>query len=76
MVHGMDIEVDFHRVTAAINGLTLRHGSLRAAARVLETPASYLCRLRAGKKRNPDAKLLKKLGLERVITYREARKRP
>lgn len=57
-------------VQTAIQRLVNRAGSLRAAARVLEIDAGYLCRLRAGDKVSPDDALLRKLGLRRVTTYR------
>lgn len=53
----------------AINALAGKHGSLRAAARVLRVDAGYLSRLRNGSKTEPSAALLRKLGLRRVVTY-------
>lgn len=46
-----------------------RHGSLRAAARVLQVDAAYLSRLRDGYKTDPGDALLRKLKLRRVVTY-------
>lgn len=54
----------------SINMLAQRHGSLRAAAKVLGINAGYLSRLISGEKKEPGAKLLKKLGLVRHVEYR------
>jgi hypothetical protein len=51
-----------------IEALTTKHGSLRAAARVLGVDPSYLLRLRDGSKTNPSDALLRKLKLRRVVT--------
>lgn len=53
-----------------INELAEQHGSLRAAARVLEVDAGYLSRLRSGEKDDPSAALLRKMSLRRTIVYR------
>jgi len=45
-------------------------GSLREAARRTGFDAGYLLRLRDGEKTNPSAESLKRLGLERVVTYK------
>ncbi len=55
-------------IAQRIDALTERHGSLRAAARVLNVSAGYLSRLRDGLKTNPSDQLLKKLGIKRVVT--------
>ncbi len=55
-------------IARRIDALTERHGSLRAAARVLKVDAGYLSRLRDGLKTNPSDRLLKKLGIKRVVT--------
>ena len=52
-----------------INQLVLRHGSLRAVARVTGINAGYLSRLRHGVKTNPAPKTLRALGLRRVVSY-------
>jgi len=49
--------------------LAEQHGSLRAAARVLECDAGYLSRLQSGEKDNPEDWLLRRMGLRRVVTY-------
>jgi len=53
----------------AINRLAEQHGSLRAAARVLNVDAGYLSRLQTGEKNNPSDSLLRKLKLKRKVTY-------
>ena len=49
--------------------MEIEYGGLRAAARVLDVSPSYLSRLRDGEKINPSNKILKKLGLKKVILY-------
>ncbi len=51
--------------------LTDRHISMRAAARVLKVDHAYLSRLATGEKDNPSDALLRKLGLRRIVTYKE-----
>lgn len=46
-----------------------QHGSLRAAARVLECDAGYLSRLQSGEKDNPEVWLLRRMNLRRVVSY-------
>ena len=53
-----------------IEELSVQHGSLRAAARVLQIDVSYLSKLKDGSKTNPSAKVLKKLGLRRIVEIR------
>lgn len=53
----------------AVDVLAKRHGSLRAAARVLNLTPAYLCRLRQGVKTEPSETVLRKLGLRRVVRY-------
>ena len=48
-----------------------RHGSLRAVARIFRVDVAYLSRLRTSVRYNPSDRLLKKLGLKRVVTYEE-----
>lgn len=55
-----------------INEFAKRHGSLHAAAKVLGVNVSYLTRLRNGEKTNPNARLLKKLGLKKVVKFEES----
>ena len=52
-----------------IDTLIAKHGSLRAAARVLKMTAAYLSRLHRGEKTNPSEKTLRKLGLRKVVHY-------
>lgn len=52
-----------------INELTLQHGSLRAAASVLQVDVGYLSRLASGEKKTPGAILLRRMGLRAVTTY-------
>lgn len=58
-----------------IGELVTQHGSLRAAARVLEVDAAYLWRLKSGEKDDPGETLLRRMGLRRVVSY-ERRKPP
>ena len=52
----------------SIAELVDKHGSVRAAARVLQVDSSYLHCLLHGKKNNPSAALLRKLGVRRIVT--------
>jgi hypothetical protein len=52
-----------------IDDLAEKHGSLRAAARVLQVDPGYLSRLRAGEKEWPSDELLRKLKLRRIVLY-------
>jgi len=49
--------------------LIAQHGSLRAAARVLECEPGYLSRLASGEKMNPGLGLLRRMGLRQIVTY-------
>ena len=53
-----------------IRELAEKHGSYRAAARVLGITHEYLHRLEAGDKTNPSDETLRKLGLRRIIYLR------
>lgn len=53
-----------------IRELIRQHGSLRAAARAIKMDHSYLFRLAVGEKTEPSEKVLRKLGLKRVVSYR------
>ena len=55
-------------LTERIDELVIRHGGLRAAARVLGIDPAYLSKLRQGKKTNPSTQLLRRLKLQRVVT--------
>ncbi len=57
-----------------IQELAKRHGSLRAAARVLQIDAGYLSRLQNGGKGNPSEDVLRKLDLRRVVTVTYVRR--
>lgn len=52
-----------------IDELVERHGSERAAARVVGMDCGYLHRLRHGEKTNPSDRTLRKLRLRMVLTY-------
>lgn len=56
-------------LTERIEELIAKHGSLRAAARVLECDAGYLSRLASGEKDDPGPVLLRRMGLRQVVTY-------
>lgn len=54
-----------------IDQLAQQHGSLRAAGRAIRVDAGYLSRLRDGTKDDPSKATLRKLGLQRVVSYYE-----
>lgn len=54
-----------------IDALIGKHGSMRAAARVLKIDHAYLWKLRNGQKDNPCKRLLKALGLKRVVIFED-----
>jgi hypothetical protein len=56
-------------LSARVIELERQHGSLRAAARFLECNPAYLYRLKIGCKTNPSDRMLRKLGLRRVVIY-------
>lgn len=56
-------------VRARVAELVKQHGGLRPAARVLRMTPQYLYRLGNGEKKNASAKVLRKLGLRRVVYY-------
>ena len=56
--------------------LAAQHGSLRAAARVLEVDVGYLSRLASGEKSDPGETLLRRMGLRQVVTYERTLLRP
>ena len=60
-------------ISQRIEELSAQHGSLRAAARALQLDVSYLSRLKDGAKTNPSTKVLKKLGLRRIVEIRYVR---
>jgi hypothetical protein len=58
-----------NRLQARIKELEAQHGGLNAAARVLKVDPGYLSRLASGEKDAPSNKLLRKLGLRRVVWF-------
>ena len=60
-----------NRLRERIEELIARHGSLRAAGRVLQIDPAYLSRLRSGEKNDPSDEVVRKLGLRRVVTYED-----
>lgn len=50
--------------------LVEQHGGVRRAARAIGLDAAYFIRLRDGGKKEPSAWVLRKMGLERVVSYR------
>jgi hypothetical protein len=57
------------RLRERIKELEAQHGGLNAAARVLKVDAGYLSRLASGEKDTPSDKLLRKMGLRRVVWF-------
>jgi nitrate reductase beta subunit len=55
-----------------VRELIAQHGGLRPAARAIRMTPQYLLRLGNGEKTNASAKVLRKLGLVRVVTYLRA----
>lgn len=53
----------------AVQSLVDRHGSLRAAARVIGVNYAYLSRLRNSQKIDPSDEVLRKIGLRRITVY-------
>lgn len=52
-----------------ITELCDQHGSLRAAARVLDVDPGYLSRIGSGESKNPGETLLRRMGLREITTY-------
>lgn len=52
-----------------VKELVERHGSLRAAGRVVQLDPAYLHRLASGEKAAPSKDVLQRLGLRRIVTY-------
>lgn len=65
---------DFVTIGTRTAELIARHGSYRAAARVLQIDSAYFWRLHTGEKTNPSDAVLKKLGLRKVTLYTRSRK--
>lgn len=57
-------------IPARIAQLVHKHGGLRVAALALQIDSGYLSRLARGQKTDPSPRVLKKLGLQRIVTYR------
>lgn len=49
--------------------LIVKHGSLRAVALILGIDHVYLSRLASGEKSNAGEKILRRMGLRKVVTY-------
>jgi len=59
-----------------IDTLIARHGSMRAAAEAIQVDVSTLSRLRSGERGEQiGEELLKRLGLERVVSFRRVKGR-
>lgn len=58
-------------VIKAAARLIKQHGSIRKAAEAIGIDYVYLHRLHTGEKTNPSDEVLRLLGLERVVTYRQ-----
>lgn len=56
-------------LTQRVGELVVRHGSLSRVARALEIDKGYLSRLWGGSKKQPSEKVLRKLGLIRVVKF-------
>lgn len=59
-----------------IRDKVLQHGSYRAAGAVLGFDGAYLLRLEKGGKTAPGERLLRKLGLRKVVTYVDKKDKP
>jgi hypothetical protein len=69
-----DIRIDRRTLRNRIQELAKQHGSLRAAARVLDIDHAYLSRLQNGDKNQPGDDVLRKLKLRRVVLYMKTTK--
>jgi hypothetical protein len=56
-------------IQSAVKRLIEKHAGLRAAGRAVGIDPAYLSRLRCGKKSNPGADILRKLGIKRETKY-------
>jgi transcriptional regulator with XRE-family HTH domain len=59
-------------IQRAVDRLVKKHGGLNAAARATGIDPPYLSRLRHGEKANPSENVLRRLGIEKRVTYRQA----
>ena len=55
-------------LSETVSALVVRHGSYRAAGKVLGVSHAYLHMLALGEKDNPSEALLRKLNLRRTVT--------
>ncbi len=60
-------------LSGRVGELVAQHGTLRAAARVIDIDAGYLSRLASGEKVSPGKDFLRRMGLRRVTTYEKAK---
>lgn len=60
-------------LTRVIREIVNQHGGVRQAARALQIDHGYLSRLWSGDKDNPSEAMMKKLGIEREVSYRRIR---
>jgi hypothetical protein len=65
-------ECTMTEIKRAVERIVKKHGGLNKAGRAVGIDPPYLSRLRTGKKINPSANILKRLGIERRIVYRNA----
>jgi hypothetical protein len=56
-------------LSGRIGELAIKHGSLRALAKVCGVDPGYLSRLYHGSKTEPGTALLRRLGLRKIVTY-------
>ena len=61
-------------IQQAAERLIAQHGGLRKAARAVNISPAYLSRLRTATKVNPQARVLRFLGIERQVTYVDRQK--
>jgi hypothetical protein len=58
-----------NELTQAVDRIIAKHGGLRKAAKAINVNFAYLWRLSKGKKSNPSARILRKLGLRRRVEF-------
>lgn len=56
-------------ISTRVCQLIEQHGGVRPTARLLGIDAGYFLRLKTGKKTHPGTRILKKLGLIKLIQY-------
>lgn len=52
-----------------IEQLIEQHGGMRKAAQAVDIDPAYFCRLRSGEHDNPREKVLRKLGIKKIVDY-------